>query len=234
MSEFESIIKNTNAACSLCERAFSHNELLNVIKGENDLEKQICILKLEKICSQEEASLLIKNLTNQHGIIREAIAFKINEFMKMPEFCVYFQSPEILDIFLDAIIDMNPNICRQIIEVLPYIKNKYYFFRNLFEKSDELIQDAKTMNRRNKGYVYSKKVFKIFWYLDSIAVLGYFEDKTALKTIIEKTYNFEDYTIREKCAKILSSLPENTEFVQFCEKLSKDENYFVRRLLSHD
>ncbi len=232
MNDYENIIKNTQKAYELCEAPFSHQELIDVIKTDNDLKKQICILRLKQINSQEEAELLLSNLTNHHGIIREAAAFKINEFLKNENFNVFFQKTEFLKTFLDAVIDMNPNICRLIIEVLPCIKAQEYFFNLLFERTLEVIHDAKTMNRRNRGYIYSKKIFKLFWYLEAIAVMGYFKDQKAIQTIIENSYDFDDYTIREKCAKIISHAKIDDKLSRYKDILLNDENYFVRRQLT--
>lgn len=199
-----------------------------MIKTDNDLEKQICILKLKKIQNQDEADLLVFNLTNHHGIIREAAAVKINELMKNPEFAVFFQTEKILSTFLDAIIDINPNICRHIIEILFSIDNKAFFFEKLFVRAMEIIEDAKTMNRRKSGYIYSRKVFKIFWYLEAAAELKYFDDGFAIEKMISKTYDFDDYTIREKCARLVTLYEKAPE--EIINTIKNDENYFVRRL----
>ena len=229
MEDFEKILKNTETACLLCERKFSHEEMIEIIKTDNDLEKQICILRLDEVKNQGEADLLVYNLTNHHGIIREAAALKINELVKRPENAVFFQTKQILLTFLDAVIDINPNICRLIIEILPFVENKAFFFENLYQKAVEIIQDAKTMNRRKSGYVYSRKVFKIFWYLEAAAELGCFEDKKAVLSMIKSTFDFEDYTIREKCAKLVKIFPDTPENIK--SALAGDENYFVRRIL---
>jgi hypothetical protein len=229
MSENKLIMQNTETACSLCEKQFSHSELIEIIRGGRDIEKQICILKLKVVNSQDEADLLVSNLTNRHGIIREAAAVKINELIH--EHRCFFQTETILKTFIDAIIDINPNICRLIIEILPLIEDKEYFFKILYKRTLEVIEDAKTMNIRNKGYAYSRKVFKIFWYLEAVCVLnmsGDFPEQTA--NIIEKTYDFKDYTLREKAAKILSLLDNKDSGI--VDILKNDENYFVRRFFT--
>ena len=228
MNDIEKILKNTETACALCEQNFSHDELINIIKTDNDLEKQICILKLNEVKNQQEADLLVFNLTNHHGIIREASAVKINELIKNDANSRFFQTENILLTLLDAVIDINPNICRNIIEILPFVENKRFFFENLSRKTLEIIQDAKTMNRRKSGYIYSRKMFKIFWYLEAIAVLGDFDDEKTMLKIIKAVGNFEDYTIREKCAKIVHFFQKAP--AEIVCKLKNDENYFVRRI----
>jgi hypothetical protein len=229
MDEFKTIIENTEAACSLCEKEFSHDEVVEIIKSENNIQKQICILKLDGVFSQAEADLLVCNLTNHIGIVREAAAVKFNELMQ-GEGRSFFRTDAILDTILDALVDINPNICRLVIEVLPYISNKKDFFERLYKRVVSLIDDAVSMNIRNRGYEYSRKVFKIFWYMEAVASLNYFENKKALKDIISRTYTFKDYTIREKTAKLLS-LMNDALFSEIIDKLKNDENFFVRRFL---
>ena len=149
--------------------------------------------------------------------------------MKMPENSAFFRTEKILLTFLDAVIDINPNICRHIIEILPFIENKKFFFKNLIKRALEIIEDAKTMNRRKSGYIYSRKVFKIFWYLEAVAGLGYFEDEKAILELINRTFDFDDYTIREKCAGLVAVFPKTPQNLR--NSLKNDENYFVRRKL---
>ncbi len=232
MHELEKIIENTETACRLCEREFLHDEIINIIHTDNDIEKQICILKLLGVNTQEEADLLVFNLTNHGGIIREAAAVKINELMQDNRFSGFFQTESILDTLLDAIIDINPNICRLIIEVLPFVNDKAGFFEKLYSRALAVIDDAVTMNIRNKGYEYSRKVFKIFWYMEAVCALAYFQDQEKIKNILLKTYTFKDYTIREKAAKILSQLDGVIEGLdEIMNVLKNDENYFVRRFI---
>lgn len=85
------------------------------------------------------------------------------------------------------------------------------------------------MNRRKSGYIYSRKVFKIFWYLEAVASLGDFEEEKAILELINRTFDFDDYTIREKCACLVAVFPQTPENLR--NALENDENYFVRRIL---
>ena len=102
-------IKNlTEKACELCEKELSFSELFEYIKNGNDSEKQICILKISHLESQDEADMLLFHLTNQHGTVREAAAEKINELMKQnPDF---FQNDFAIKKFLLAV---NAQRCRR-------------------------------------------------------------------------------------------------------------------------
>ena len=261
MHEFDFILNNTETACNLCEREFTHDEIINIIHSDNDIEKQICILKLQGVNSQAEADLLVFNLTNHHGIIRESVAIKLNELMcvsrvwRLEEadecqrrrakpvdgdvrvleqnstganFCQFFQTEKILNTLLDAIIDINPNICRLVIESLAGINDKKSFFGKLYNRVVEEINDALAMNIRNKGYAYSRKVFKIFWYMEAVSELGYFEDEAKIQELLLKTYKFKDYTIREKSAKLAALVLGKYEITDIVNTLKNDENYFVR------
>jgi len=77
-------------AVEICNKCYSREDIWTIIKTEStenpkiDIEKQICILNLDSILSQDEADLLAYHQTNHHGLIREATAQKINEFMNNP------------------------------------------------------------------------------------------------------------------------------------------------------
>ena len=117
----DNIKELTKRACELCEKNFSYDELFEILKNGTDDEKQICILKIPSIKTQPDADLLLFHLTNQHGTVREAAAEKINELMKNG--CAnFFQTDFAREKLLCAINDVNPNICRFIIEILPLMK----------------------------------------------------------------------------------------------------------------
>ena len=71
---YETLDENFKEALKLIERNFSHSELINLLKNGNIPQKQIAALKLDTINSQEEAAILLKNLTGQDGKIREAVS----------------------------------------------------------------------------------------------------------------------------------------------------------------
>ena len=65
--------------------------------------KQAAALKLDKINSKKDAQILIANLTGCDGKIREAISFRLREFIPQnPEFFLDTQNT-----LLEAIIDIN-------------------------------------------------------------------------------------------------------------------------------
>ena len=72
---------NFQEACEMSEREFSHEELIELLKNGNIPQKQIAALKLDYILNQEEANILINNLTGCDGKIREAVALKISNLL---------------------------------------------------------------------------------------------------------------------------------------------------------
>ena len=54
-------------------------------------------------------------------------------------------------------------------------------------------------------------------------------DFGVLKDILQRGSNIGEYTIREKCAKILTHDFEDKDLAKIKEKLKNDSNYYVRR-----
>ena len=108
-----------NTALYIYENSYPHQNLIDLLKNGSIVEKQIAALKLHSIDNFEEAQILISNLTGCDGKIREAVSFTLKEFIPQnPQFYKKFA-----DIFLDAIIDINGNICRNTIEAIQNMKN---------------------------------------------------------------------------------------------------------------
>lgn len=222
-------------AVELCQRVYSRDKILSIMQTKSieqpeiNVEKQICILKLDSVKSQDEADLLVFHLTNHHGLIREAAAQKINEFMKQVECVKFFQTEHILDSLLKAINDINPNICRLIIEVLPNIKNKKYFINNLYNRFDIVFEEIDKLKRSNW---YTKKLFNLYWCLEALAALNPTIDEK-LENILVTAIKFREYTIREKVAMLLASLTSVTPCIQELRCVLKaDDNFYVKRYSS--
>lgn len=216
-----------NTALNIYEKDYSHEDLIEFLKNGNIAEKQASVLKLENLLSASDAHCLIQNLTGCDGKIREAVSFRLTEFVsKNPEYFVTFE-----DIFLEAIIDINGNICRNTISALTYLKNypEFYtsFCQKLASQTLTLAEFAKSFDPQDGKYKVNKEVFKLYWYLETIYHFTDFFQPDTIINIINETKNVKDYTIREKTAKILSKFDGFTEIKQ---ELKKDENYYVRRV----
>ena len=83
------------------QKEFSPEEVKEILSGVEDIKKSAVILNLENIINQEIADLLIYNLTNQSGPVREACAYKISEIIKDNK--TYFQSQKTLDIIIASL-----------------------------------------------------------------------------------------------------------------------------------
>ena len=225
MQDSEKIVELTEKACNFCEQTFAYEELFKFLECGSDDEKQICILKIPHIKNQKDADMLIFHLTNQHGTVREAAAEKINELMKSDS-RVFFQTSFAKEKFLRAVNDVNPNICRMIIEILPYLQEKSEFLDALYDITLEVIEEAEKLNVRNRSHLYTKKIFNLYWCLEAVSQIVENTDKK-LKQIVEKTYNSEEYTVREKTAKVIKKL-NTPEFDRYLKSLENDENFYVR------
>ena len=229
------IVTDTEAeierAADFCEKTYTREEVFDILSidssksPQTDIEKQICILKLDSILSQQEADILIFHLTNHAALIREACANKVNEFMK-ESYAAFFQTRHILDSLLKAVNDINPNICRMIIEILPYINEKEYFLENLYHRIDYVFEELEKLKRSNW---YTKKLFNLYWCLEALAVIKAPAD-ARLEKVLEKSSVFRDYTIREKTAMVLSYLSETSPVLErIKENLKNDDNFYVKR-----
>ncbi len=220
----ENLNEDFNTALNIYENDYSYADLIELLKNGSVAEKQASVLKLETLTSKDDAEILMQNLTGCDGKIREAVSFRLPEFVSQnPEYFTDF-----VEIFLEAIIDINGNICRNTISALTYLKNFNEFCTNFCQKLSErtlkLAKFAKTFDLQDGKYKVNKEIFKLYWYLETIY---HFTDFIEIKDIILETKDISDYTIREKTAKILSKL---NDFEQIKQELKQDENYYVRRV----
>lgn len=224
---------NFNTALNLYENNFSHQDLINFLKNGSVVEKQISALKLEKITSTSDAETLVSNLTGQDGKIREAVSFKLKEFSQNQEFINYFHNQFTYDTLLDAVIDINGNICRNVISVICNLKNNIEFCNYICPKLSKLtmnlLEKIKEFNIQDGKYKVNKEVFKLYWCLETIYHLYDKFDIQSLKCILYSTRNIEDYTIREKTAKILTKNFNDELLTKIRIELKNDKNYYVRR-----
>ena len=232
-SYYETLDENFKQALNLCENNYSHSELLEFLQSGNIVQKQLSALKLETINSQNEAQILVSNLVGQDGKIREAVSLRLNEFMSNPKTLEYFETPENYQIFLAAIIDINGNICRNVIGAISHLKNNANFCNKFCQELVILTKDLLGKIEKDDffegKYKVNKEVFKLYWCLETIYVFWdkiKFED---LKEIILRTKDIQEYTIREKAAKILTRNFSDPELLKAKEALKNDSNYYVRR-----
>lgn len=231
---YENVDKNFEEALKLSEQSFTHAELINFLKTGNIPEKQIAALKLELLNNESEAVVLVDNLTGCDGKIREAVALKINQLLRSDlKYQTFFSQAEV---FADASIDINANICRLVIDSVEiliedkifaekYSKKVLNFINEAFEELDNFIF-------RDKKYVINKQLFKLYWSLEALKLFVKNLDEKVLLKILERALQEKEYTIREKVAQILLIIPENEKTSSLKEDLKNDENYYVRNTLN--
>jgi len=231
---YENSEENFKQALKFYECEYTRSELFELLQNGNIAQKQIAVLKLEEINSKEEARILVSNLTGQDGKIREAVSMKLCEFMNNKKFLPYFQNSENYPVFLDAVTDINGNICRNIIASIENLKNDEdfctYFCPALAELTLNLIEAVeKTVFCGDGNYKVNKQAFKLYWCLETIYEFCDKMNFEKLKEIIIRASKIGEYTIREKTAKILTRGFEDAQLQEIKICLQNDPNYYVRR-----
>lgn len=223
-------MKDFNNAIDLCEKEFSHEELIELLKNGTVIERQYGALNLDCVKSKDEAKILLSNLVGVDGKIREAVALKTYELTKnTPE---YFLAEENFETFSNATIDIDGNVCRLAISSACNLKHDEDFSKFYAESMVKIIEIAldeiSKFTFRDKKYKINKQIFKIYWCLEALIDFYPFLKEEKLQEILEKCANLQEYTVREKCAKILCHNKFNERANQLIEKLKNDENYYVR------
>jgi hypothetical protein len=229
---YETLDENFTQALNLFEQEYSHTELIELLKNGNIVQKQVAALKLDNIFSCDDAQVLLDNLTGQDGKVREAVSFKIRGFLANPQTLKFFDCAKNYKVFLDAVIDINGNICRNIISGLCYLKNDEEFCKNfgqsLVALSLDLLEKISKFDIQDGKYTINKEVFKLYWCLETLYEFWNKVNFEDLKKIILLSKNVHEYTIREKVAKILSLGFTDEELLRAQKELQQDENYYVR------
>lgn len=113
--------EDMNKAYSLMERDFSREEIFDALSNDDDIKKQVSLIKLDGIFSKIDADKLVSVLTGQHGPVREICSARINEFLKNEDVRKYFSGAEIRELFLNALNDIIPTVARNILEVIKFL-----------------------------------------------------------------------------------------------------------------
>lgn len=231
-SYYPTLDENFKQALNLFEKELTTDELFTLLKTGNIVQKQIAALKLDYIENTEQAKILVHNLTGQDGKIREAVALKIYELISAGQ-DKYFFDTTIYETFLTAIIDVNSNVCRNIIASLKFLQKNNdfcaYFIKKLIDLTQNLIKIVQKFNFQDGKYKVNKEVFKLYWCLETIFEFTDHIPADVLKNIIKQTKDIDEYTIREKTAKILAKIRNDNELSEIRNQLKHDKNYYVRR-----
>ena len=230
---YENLSENFNQAVELLQEDYTHTQLIELLNSGNIVQKQFSALRLTTINSIEDATALMSNLTGQDGKIREVVSLRLKEFLSDNKLVDYFKQKDFYQIFLDAIIDINGNICRNIISAILNLKTDENFCNIFCSKlvilTNDLLDKIEQVDFREGKYKVNKEVFKLYWCLETFY---YFYDKINLidlKKVLLRAKNIEEYTIREKVAKILTNEIDDVELKSAKNELKNDKNYYVRR-----
>lgn len=208
---------------------YNHQELINILHSNDIKLKHFAVLEIEELFSADEAKLLVSNLTGQDGKIREAVAFKISQFINMPLYKELFNDEKIFETLLEGVMDINGNVCRYICgNCLEYNPFRVYLSEKLPDRITKILSKIEELEKNEKQYVLSKRNFQLYWSLEALYSIIEEIEFDRVKDILLRTGEFQDYTIREKTAKILVKL-DHKEISEIKEKLKNDSNYYVRR-----
>ncbi len=214
-------------AVKYCEENFLHEDIINELYNDNDLKKQLCLIELKNINNQQEADILVSNLTEHSGPIRETASFKILELIKKNEYRCFFQTEKITDTFIKAVTDINPSVSRNAVEIIKYTDNSQYIYGKIIEEINKILSETNNTAKQH-SYKTNKKNFALYWNLEAVISLSSsITIGDELICILEQTAKSNDYTIREKSAKTAKVF----NLTQIPKLFQNDENIYVRRYL---
>lgn len=227
---FEHNMKILSQAIMCCEENLTHQDIIEVLKGDDDIKKQLCLIDLSCINSQEEADILVFNLTGKSGPVRETAAYKINDLIANNEYKKYFQTGNIVTTFIKAITDINPSVSRSAVEIIRNVNNMEFLYNGIIKEINETLENI-DIDAKNRSYVQNKKNFNLYWNLEAIiSIADFISPNEELIEILENIANSNDYTIREKTAKAASIfVHKNPKFKHIIELLKDDTNIYVRK-----
>ena len=239
---YENNMKTLALAIDYCEQDYSHEDIIKELTLDNDIKKQLCIIELKEINSQEDANILTQNLTGKSGPVREATSYKILEMISNDLYKNFFQTKEIINIMTKGITDINPTVSRNIIESIIYINNTEYLINNIINEIKITLNNIDEKSK-SRSYINNKKNFNLYWNLEAlINIFSNIDDKNYAVSqniienifeIIKITYKSQDYTIREKTAKLICMLKKDTLLEEIITFLKNDKNIYVKKYFNN-
>ena len=228
-------------AYNLTLKDYTKDEIIDILSKDELEIKPVAIINLKSIDNDFEAKLLLRHLTGIDSRIREVVSYMLYELsIKDKTFTEYYKDENSKEILLKSILDINPNVVRNIIT---FIKSSETLKKELkdkiISKTNEVIKSLsvfvredspfrENMEKSEKNHAKNKLTFNLYWLLEAISILD-IDDIENLEDILTKTSSFLDYTIREKTAQILSKMTNPPE--KLLRKLKNDENMYVKNQL---
>lgn len=232
----QDLSQNYNNALNLLDKEFTHQELITFLEKGSVIERQFASLNLKDVQNKDEANLLLNNLVGVDGKIREATALKVSELtFKTPE--LFFDNRN-FDLFLNATIDIDSNVCRLAISSALNIKQfkdfSTFYTDGVIKIINTALDEISKFTFRDKKYKINKQIFKIYWCLEALIYFYEFAKDEDLEKVLINCANLPEYTVREKCAKILTKINLTPSLKELKTKLENDENYYVRNIFSNN
>ena len=218
--------KTIDMAVSLCQKDFSVENIEYVLNGDDDVQKCIAIMNIDNIMSQKFADLLLFHLTNHGGTVREAVAIKLTSLFEKDENIKFFQSEYAVNTICDAIIDINPNISRLILDILNKIENKELIQENILNKINFCLENI-FKSEILQNHQINKFYFKLYWLLEALYKIDNIKIEDFLESL-SKIVELPEYTVREKVAQLVKKYGD--ELCSLKQKLLNDNNYYVKRI----
>ncbi len=225
---------NTQAACYLSSLDLPYKTLIGLLKTDDFHLKHFALINLKNI-DAKGMELLIFNLINQDSKIRETSSLRIKCFVLENKSLISHFERNIPTI-CQSLNDVNPQVCRNIIDVLPLVENKNILIGKILEMINSILAEVDIENIV-KNHKFNKKVFNLYWNLYAIESLisqdfQYFEQ---LLEILGPSSKANNYTIRERAARIIAKLEKNNfDITKFKNRLIDDENFYVRAALAEN
>lgn len=214
----------------LCDKKYNTEEIYDTLANGDLLERQVAVLMLEEIRTFDDAELLLSNLTGVDGKLRQAVAYKI--FQLMPSYKQFFYNQNFYKTFLNAIVDIDSNVCRLVIDSICYLRDDLNFCQTVCKSLENVINVAfdelAKLSFRTKKYTSNKQYFKIYWALETLIYFYDYMDFSVLKGLMIKCSKVPEYTVREKCAVILKNGFDDNDLQNLYAELKNDQNYYVR------
>ncbi len=213
------------------------NEILKIDVLEAELFSKIFeIVEIEQVASCQEAQKLIYYLTNHPSPLREACALKLEEIC--PKFYNYFLDDFSKNKFLDALIDINPNICRAMCSIISNVKQIADLLElDIVLKIKDLLKEIMSCEntckdfflisvKNTKSHAKNKKIFALYWLLEALFFSFSGKYNSEVLEILIVTINFNDFTIREKTAQLLKKTANPP--LELLKKAKRDQNFYVK------
>lgn len=231
------VIKNSTDISNLCGffEEIPKSKIFVNLKDDkcDDFVKIFSLICLESLESLDETLVLFNHLTNHSTPVREAVAIKLEEIYDDK-----FFNDSIKEKLLDGIIDINPNVCRAICSLINKSERlKTELFCPLISRIKGLLEQIKEADttlggfyddsvKIRKNHAKNKKLFSLYWFLEALSVCTEGKNNSSVLEILSQTIKFNDYTIREKTAKILVNMGNlSPELLQIAKN---DQNFYVK------